>query len=173
LSRAQVRLKILAPLQTLFPQSFRTIQTRPADAIQPLLSNADPGLRGYARFELASLLWHGEDQAGARKVLEGNLAECGPLYDECEFLLAKIVEPSDSGKALEELTARLPDGHYLLDDVYWHRITTALDQHKKFLGLRLLQEVRRRCPNTDRAFSFRELENELMGKEGNASRDEQ
>jgi len=89
LSRAWVRVKLLDMNHVLDPVPLKIIQTRPLDEVLPYLSHPDPNVRAYAQFTVASLRWHAGEVKPARKILEGHLDSCGPLYDECEFLLPK------------------------------------------------------------------------------------
>jgi hypothetical protein len=62
---------------------------------------------------------------------------------------------SDGDEALRQLTQRLPDGHDLLDDVLYHRISRARNVQEVNL---LMKEVKRRCPDSDRALAFDEID---------------
>lgn len=171
LSRAQVRLKVLDARHSILANAFRTIQTAPVDDVARFLDDPDPSIRALAHHTAASLLWHAGDSKSARKVLE-DLRPCDRLYDECEFLLAKILESDDQGIALIRLTQRLPDKHYLLDDVYLHRVRTAYDQNNKQLALQLLKIARQRCPNTDHTASFDIYEQVILEKDTEGENDE-
>jgi hypothetical protein len=151
MTRAQVRATLLGPKLSLMADSIRTIQTRPIDEVRGFLADPDPSIRALATFTMASLLWWQDKDEAARATLDGHIADCGAIAVECQFLLAKIVEPTDGGQRLASLAKQLPDDHYLLDDVYQHRIWSETDKAK---ASSLLQEALKRCPHPDRAFTL-------------------
>lgn len=184
LNRANVRARTLAPEHAFATEAMRKIQVGPAATARSFVTYPDARLAGLARFNAASFLWHANgDREAAVGLLEGNLPACGLVEVECKFLLAKILNSlADANRLtdervptareeralalkastlLDELTRELPDGHDLLDDIYFHRALVTLHRRDPAQARVELQELRRRAPYTDLLADIKYLEESL------------
>lgn len=58
----------------------------------------------------------------------------------------------------------LPDGHPLLDDLYFHQALVAQHRNDKAGAYAALRTLQHRCPNTDLLANIRFLSDELAGR---------
>jgi hypothetical protein len=104
LTRANVRLKVLAAEHAFETHTMRKIQTGSAAVMKSFVTHPDARLAGLARFNAASVLWHANNEREeAIRLLGDNPSACGVLAIECKFLLARLFDSlADTAQSAED-----------------------------------------------------------------------
>jgi hypothetical protein len=171
LTFAQVELKALSKSQALRTKAWKALLRGSRADARPYLDDPDSGIRSLAIFEYASGQYREGDIAGALELLRSRSSDFGPLKDEFELMTAKLLgyaaleaptkeeRTAQFGKAaaaFRALAARLPDNHYLLDDVFY--IWATLDQDPR-QAAKIAAEGLRRCqPDADEIAGLKALQ---------------
>ena len=86
LSRANTRLKVLAPEHAFATEAMESIQDGPAEETKNFINHPDPRLAALARYNAASFLWREDKADDAIALLEGpapTAACCASNADSC------------------------------------------------------------------------------------------